>query len=61
MFTWIIWTAVAGALIHVRQLAIWGGALMRLAALGGYYAASAAGGTFGAEGLRTAAVWASQG
>ncbi|MBK3566224.1 DUF6518 family protein [Streptomyces sp. MBT62] len=55
--TWIIWTAVAGALIHARQLALWGGALMMLATCGGYYGASALGDTFGAGGLGTAAVW----
>ncbi|MFI9251113.1 DUF6518 family protein [Streptomyces sp. NPDC053069] len=55
--TWIIWTAAAGALIRTRPLAAWGGALMMLATCGAYYAASALGGTFGAGGLETAAVW----
>ncbi|MFE9451887.1 DUF6518 family protein [Streptomyces sp. NPDC006739] len=54
---WIIWTAVAGALIRVRQLAVRGGALMMLAACGAYYVTSALGDTFGAGGLGTAAVW----
>jgi hypothetical protein len=54
---WIIWTAAAGALIRARPLAVWGGALMMLATCGGYYTASALGGTFGAGGLGTAAVW----
>ncbi|MER6026252.1 DUF6518 family protein [Streptomyces sp. NPDC001851] len=55
--TWIIWTAAAGALIRARSLAVWGGALMMLATCGGYYAASALGGTFGSGGLGTAVVW----
>ncbi|MEU9476108.1 DUF6518 family protein [Streptomyces sp. NPDC048191] len=55
--TWIVWTAAAGALIRARPLAVWGGALMMLATCVGYYAASALGGTFGAAGLGTAAVW----
>ena len=55
--TWIIWTAVAGALIRTRPLAVWGGALMMLATCGGYYAASTLGDTFGSGGLGTAAVW----
>lgn len=55
--TWIIWTAVAGALIRVRWLAVWSGALMMLATCCGYYTASALGGTFGSGGLGTAAVW----
>ncbi|GAA2241162.1 hypothetical protein GCM10010232_30250 [Streptomyces amakusaensis] len=55
--TWIIWTAAAGALIRGRRLAVWGGALMMLATCGGYYAASALGGTFGSGALGTAAVW----
>ncbi|MFI1191203.1 DUF6518 family protein [Streptomyces californicus] len=55
--TWIIWTAVAGALIRFRWLAAWGGALMMLATCCGYYAASALGGTFGSGALGTAAVW----
>ncbi|SEC25062.1 hypothetical protein SAMN05216489_00260 [Streptomyces sp. 3213] len=55
--TWIIWTAAAGALIRARQLAVRGGAVMMLATCGGYYAASTLGGTFGAGGLGTAAVW----
>lgn len=59
--TWIIWTAVAGALIRARQLAVWGGALMMLATCGGYYAASALGDTFGAGGLGTAAAPAPEG
>ncbi|MFI2211654.1 DUF6518 family protein [Streptomyces sp. NPDC020141] len=54
---WIVWTAAAGALIRGRRLAVWGGALMMLATCGGYYAASALGGTFGSGGLGTAAVW----
>ncbi|GHA77604.1 DUF6518 family protein [Streptomyces termitum] len=59
--TWIIWTAVAGALIRDRWVAVWSGALMMLATCCGYYAASALGGTFGAGGLGTAAVWAAAG
>lgn len=59
--TWIIWTAVAGALISGRWLAAWSGALMMLTTCCGYYAASALGGTFGAGGLGTAAVWAAAG
>ncbi|MGX2996487.1 DUF6518 family protein [Streptomyces sp. JNUCC 64] len=55
--TWIIWTAVAGALIRDRRLAVWGGALMMLATCGGYYAASALGDDFGSGALGTAAVW----
>jgi hypothetical protein len=55
--TWIIWTAVAGALIRARPLAVWGGALMMVGTCVGYYAASALGNTFGAGGLGTAAVW----
>lgn len=55
--TWIIWTAVAGALIRGRRLAVWSGALMMLATCCGYYTASALGGTFGSGGLGTAAVW----
>ncbi|MEV7654739.1 DUF6518 family protein [Streptomyces anulatus] len=55
--TWIIWTAVAGALIRARWLAVWSGALMMLATCCGYYTASALGGTFGSGGLGTAAVW----
>ncbi|MEU4029930.1 DUF6518 family protein [Streptomyces anulatus] len=55
--TWIIWTAVAGALIRDRRLAVWGGALMMLTTCCGYYTASALGGTFGSGGLGTAAVW----
>jgi hypothetical protein len=59
--TWIIWTAAAGALIRVRPLAVWGGALMMLATCAGYYAASALGDTFGAGGPGTAAVWSAAG
>ncbi|MEU2336077.1 DUF6518 family protein [Streptomyces sp. NPDC013172] len=59
--TWIIWTAVAGALIPARRLAVWGGALMMLATCGGYYTASTLGHTFGAGGLGTAAVWSAAG
>ncbi|WP_433556321.1 DUF6518 family protein [Pseudonocardia xinjiangensis] len=59
--TWIIWTAVAGALIRARPLAAWGGAVMMLATCGGYYAASTLGDTFGAGGLGTAAVWSAAG
>ncbi|WP_033328978.1 DUF6518 family protein [Streptomyces yerevanensis] len=59
--TWIIWTAAAGALIRVRPLAVWGGALMMLATCGGYYAASTLGDTFGAGGLGTAVVWSMAG
>ncbi|MFH8725087.1 DUF6518 family protein [Streptomyces termitum] len=59
--TWIIWTAVAGALISGRWLAAWSGALMMLTTCCGYYAASALGDTFGAGGLGTAAVWAAAG
>ncbi|MEU2774063.1 DUF6518 family protein [Streptomyces sp. NPDC007162] len=59
--TWIIWTAVAGALIRVRRLAVWGGALMMLATCGGYYAASTLGDTFGTGALGTAAVWSAAG
>ncbi|CAM5295540.1 DUF6518 family protein [Streptomyces aurantiogriseus] len=55
--TWIIWTAVAGALIRARTLAVCGGALMMLATCGGYYTASTLGDTFGAAGLGAAAVW----
>ncbi|MEV5260041.1 DUF6518 family protein [Streptomyces anulatus] len=55
--TWIIWTAVAGALIRDRRLAVWSGALMMLTTCCGYYTASALGGTFGSGGLGTAAVW----
>ncbi|MGQ4714386.1 DUF6518 family protein [Streptomyces anulatus] len=55
--TWIIWTAVAGALIRDRRIAVWSGALMMLATCCGYYTASALGGTFGSGGLGTAAVW----
>ncbi|WP_405193086.1 DUF6518 family protein [Streptomyces anulatus] len=55
--TWIIWTAVAGALIRDRWLAVWSGALMMLATCCGYYTASALGDTFGSGGLGTAAVW----
>ncbi|NMH79166.1 hypothetical protein HF577_18990, partial [Pseudonocardia xinjiangensis] len=59
--TWIIWTAVAGALIRARPLAAWAGAVMMLATCGGYYAASTLGDTFGAGGLGTAAVWSAAG
>ncbi|MEV5958000.1 DUF6518 family protein [Streptomyces sp. NPDC051987] len=55
--TWIIWTALAGALIGGRRLAVGAGALMMLATCGGYYTASALGGTFGSGGLGGAAVW----
>ncbi|WP_405501733.1 DUF6518 family protein [Streptomyces anulatus] len=55
--TWIIWTAVAGALIRDRRLAVWSGALMMLTTCCGYYTASALGDTFGSGGLGTAAVW----
>ncbi|MER7490443.1 DUF6518 family protein [Streptomyces sp. NPDC126497] len=55
--TWIIWTAVAGALIRDRRLAVWSGALMMLATCAGYYTTSALGDAFGAGGLGTAAVW----
>ncbi|MFE3151675.1 MULTISPECIES: DUF6518 family protein [unclassified Streptomyces] len=55
--TWIIWTAAAGALIRIRWLAVWTGALMMLATCCGYYTASALGDTFGTGGLGTAAVW----
>ncbi|MFJ1861758.1 DUF6518 family protein [Streptomyces anulatus] len=55
--TWIIWTAVGGALIRDRRLAVWSGALMMLTTCCGYYTASALGGTFGSGGLGTAAVW----
>ncbi|NDZ61316.1 DUF6518 family protein [Streptomyces anulatus] len=56
--TWIIWTAIAGALIRDRGIAVWSGALMMLTTCCGYYAASALGDTFGSGGLGTAAVWA---
>ncbi|MFF5408486.1 DUF6518 family protein [Streptomyces misionensis] len=59
--TWIIWTAIAGALIRQRQLAVWSGALMMIATCGGYYTASTIGGTFGSGALGTAAVWATTG
>ncbi|MFJ5775195.1 DUF6518 family protein [Streptomyces sp. NPDC093094] len=59
--TWIIWTAVAGALIRSRALAAWSGALMMVLTCAGYYTASAQGGTFGAGGLGTAAVWTAAG
>ncbi|MEU3521981.1 DUF6518 family protein [Streptomyces sp. NPDC006654] len=59
--TWIIWTAMAGALIRRRQLALWAGALMMPATCGGYYTASTIGGTFGSGALGTVFVWAAPG
>ncbi|BFO14816.1 hypothetical protein SHKM778_12040 [Streptomyces sp. KM77-8] len=56
--TWIIWTALAGALIRRRPLAVWSGPSMMLTTCAGYYAASSLGDDFGAGGLGTAAVWA---
>jgi hypothetical protein len=55
--TWIIWAAVAGALIPSRSLATMCGALMLVAACTGYYAAAAALHLFDLGAIPTAAVW----
>ncbi|WP_432057049.1 DUF6518 family protein [Streptomyces sp. bgisy022] len=55
--TWILWTALAGALVPSRRLAVAGGPLMMLFTCAGYYVASTLGGHFGAGGLGTAALW----
>ncbi|WP_405765004.1 DUF6518 family protein [Actinacidiphila glaucinigra] len=59
--SWIIWTAVAGALTRLRPVAVRAGAVMMLATCGGYYTASTLGDTFGAGGVGTAVVWGATG
>ena len=56
--TWIIWTAIAGALIPSRSLGMICGAIMMIATCTGYYALAAARGLFDLGGLPSAAVWA---
>ena len=55
--TWIIWTAIAGALIPSRKQGMTCGAVMMIATCTGYYALAAARGLFGASGIPSAAVW----
>jgi hypothetical protein len=55
--TWIIWAAVAGALIPRRSLATMCGAVMMVATCTGYYALAAARNLFDLGAIPTAAVW----
>ncbi|HJP77659.1 MAG TPA: DUF6518 family protein [Pseudonocardiaceae bacterium] len=55
--TWIIWAAIAGALIPNRSLATMCGALILVATCTGYYAAAAARHIFDMGAIPTAAVW----
>ncbi|WP_395758755.1 DUF6518 family protein [Streptomyces althioticus] len=54
--TWIIWTALAGALVRTRGLAVLSGGLMMLATCAGYYLTAGVGDTLG-----TAVVWSAAG
>ncbi|MGW0078223.1 DUF6518 family protein [Streptomyces cellulosae] len=54
--TWIVWTALAGALVRTRWLAVWSGGVMMLATCAGYYLTAGAGDTLG-----TAVVWSAAG
>lgn len=56
--TWIIWAAIAGALIPRRVIGMICGAAMMIATCTGYYAIAAAHGLFGAGAIPTAAIWA---
>jgi hypothetical protein len=55
--TWIIWAAIAGALIPDRGQAAMSGALMLVATCAAYYAVAASQGLFGLGAIPTAAVW----
>lgn len=55
--TWIIWAAVAGALIPDLGQAAMSGALMMIATCTAYYAVAATQGWFGLAAIPTAAVW----
>ncbi|HEY4456392.1 MAG TPA: DUF6518 family protein [Pseudonocardiaceae bacterium] len=55
--TWIIWAAIAGALISDRGQAAMSGALMMIATCAAYYATAATRGWFGLGAIPTAAVW----
>lgn len=55
--TWIIWAAVAGALIPRRTQAMLCGAILMVATCAGYYATVAARSLFGAPGIPVALVW----
>lgn len=55
--TWIIWAAIAGALIPRRSLATMCGAVMMVATCTGYYALAAARHLFDLGAIPTAAVW----
>lgn len=59
--TWIIWAAVAGALIPHRTQAMLCGAILMIATCAGYYGTVAARGLFGAPGIPSALVWTSAG
>lgn len=59
--SWIVWTALAGALVPRVRTAAACGALMMIATCLGYYATSSMNGTFGSGGIPTALVWAAAG
>jgi hypothetical protein len=59
--TWIIWTAIAGALIEDRARAMLCGALMMIATCAAYYVTAAANGDFGIPGIPSALVWTAAG
>ena len=55
--TWIIWAAIAGALIVNRGQAAMCGALMMVATCAAYYALAATKGMFSLDALPSSAVW----
>lgn len=59
--TWIIWTAIAGALIEDRAQAMLCGAVMMIATCAAYYVTAAANGEFGIQGIPSALVWTAAG
>ncbi|MFJ4988939.1 DUF6518 family protein [Streptomyces sp. NPDC088732] len=59
--SWIVWTALAGALVPRVRTAAACGALMMIMTCAGYYATSSLNGTFGSGGIPTALVWAAAG
>ncbi|MFJ5215545.1 DUF6518 family protein [Streptomyces sp. NPDC088354] len=59
--SWIVWTALAGALIGRVRTAAACGALMMITTCVGYYVTSSLSGTFGTGGIPTALVWAAAG
>lgn len=56
--TWIVWAAIAGALIPRRGLAMTCGAIMMIATCAGYYALALAQGLVDTGAIPTAAIWA---